>query len=347
MLGSWDIAAPEGEEARRLASELGGPLWIAGGETVLSMVAGMRGDADAAELAAARAEELGLATGGTVTVALAQTGRVLSALGERRHGDAYASARRLFDPADPAYHPVVAPWLIADLAEAALYADRVAEARELLAQVEATMGVRPAVWIDLNLRCARALLAPDETEAQRCFEHALATDLGRWPFQRARLQLLYGEWLHRQRRSADSRAPLRAARDTFDRLGCKSWSERARRELRASGERSRRRVPEGRHQLTAQELQIARLAATGLSNREIGQQLYLSHRTVSTHLYRVFPKLGITSRTTLAAALAPAEREHSRTAVTYTRRASSSSRTRLVRAAANASSVQLSRNRRR
>jgi DNA-binding NarL/FixJ family response regulator len=128
----------------------------------------------------------------------------------------------------------------------------------------------------------------------------------RWPFQRARLQLAYGQWLRRQRRIADSRAVLRSARNTFDALGCAPWSEQARRELRASGERSLRRVPEARDQLTAQELQIAQLAAEGLSNREIGQRLYLSHRTISTHLYRVFPKLGITSRAELSAALAPA-----------------------------------------
>jgi DNA-binding NarL/FixJ family response regulator len=99
---------------------------------------------------------------------------------------------------------------------------------------------------------------------------------------------------------------LRAARDTFDALGCAAWGELARRELRASGERSRPHVPEARDQLTAQELQIARLAADGLSNREIGERLFLSHRTISTHLYRVFPKLGITSRVELNAALAPA-----------------------------------------
>jgi DNA-binding NarL/FixJ family response regulator len=83
-----------------------------------------------------------------------------------------------------------------------------------------------------------------------------------------------------------------------------SWSERARRELRASGESSRRSDPAARYQLTAQELQIAQLAAQGLANREIGQRLYLSHRTISTHLYRMFPKLGITSRAELSAALA-------------------------------------------
>jgi ATP/maltotriose-dependent transcriptional regulator MalT len=304
FLGAWDVAVPAGEEARRLATELGGPLWIAGGETVLSLVAGMRGDAEAAERGAARAEQLGLAAGGKVTVALAQFGRVLSALGESRHDDAYASARRLFDSADPAYHPVVARWLIGDLAEAALHADRVAEARELLAQVEATAGARPAVWIALVLRHARALLA-EPAEAGDRFDDVLASDLTRWPFQRARIQLAYGQWLRRQRRVAESRGVLRTARDTFDALGCAPWSEQARRELRASGERSRRRVPDARDQLTPQELQIATLAAEGLSNREIGQRLYLSHRTISTHLYRVFPKLEITSRGELSSALVP------------------------------------------
>jgi DNA-binding NarL/FixJ family response regulator len=103
---------------------------------------------------------------------------------------------------------------------------------------------------------------------------------------------------------------LRTARDTFDALGSSPWSDQARHELRASGERSRKRVPEARDQLTAQELQIARLAAQGLSNREIGQQLFLSHRTISTHLYRVFPKLGITSRAELTAALTRAVSPH-------------------------------------
>jgi len=131
-----------------------------------------------------------------------------------------------------------------------------------------------------------------------------AADLDHWPFQRAHLLLAHGQWLRRQRRIADSRAPLRAARDTFDALGRVSWSDRARRELRASGESSRRRDPEARDRLTAQELQIAQLAADGLTNREVGQRLYLSHRTIATHLYRVFPKLGITARTELAAALA-------------------------------------------
>jgi DNA-binding CsgD family transcriptional regulator len=151
--------------------------------------------------------------------------------------------------------------------------------------------------------CTRALLAQDDQEAARHFDEALGADLAHWPFQRARLLLAYGQWLRRQRRIAESRAPLRDARDAFDAMGCAAWSDQARRELRASGESSRRRDPAARDQLTAQELQIAQLAAQGLSNREIGQRLYLSHRTIGTHLYRVYPKLGITGRGELRSAL--------------------------------------------
>lgn len=162
-------------------------------------------------------------------------------------------------------------------------------------QVEALAGDRPGSWIATGLGHARALLA-EHPEAEARFQAALSADFARWPFQRARIQLAYGQWLRRRRRIADSRDPLRGARDVFDTLGCQSWGDQARRELRASGESSRRRVPEARDELTAQELQIAQLAAKGLSNREIGQKLFVSPRTVSTHLYRIYPKLGISAR---------------------------------------------------
>jgi DNA-binding NarL/FixJ family response regulator len=103
-----------------------------------------------------------------------------------------------------------------------------------------------------------------------------------------------------------SRAPLREAVEAFDALGLLRYAERARRELRASGERVRSRSRGGWAELSPQELQIAQLAAEGLSNREIGEQLYLSHRTVESHLYRLFPKLGVTSRAQLRGALEPA-----------------------------------------
>jgi DNA-binding NarL/FixJ family response regulator len=89
----------------------------------------------------------------------------------------------------------------------------------------------------------------------------------------------------------------------FDALGATLWSRRARQELRATGERVGRRTPDARDRLTAQELQIAELAAGGLSNREIGERLFLSPRTIGGHLYRIFPKLEITARAQLRDAL--------------------------------------------
>lgn len=98
----------------------------------------------------------------------------------------------------------------------------------------------------------------------------------------------------------ESRTHLRTARESFDALGMAAWGERARRELRGAGETSPNRDPDARERLTPHELSIAQLAAEGLTNREIGQRLYLSHRTIGTHLHRIFPKLGVSSRDDLA-----------------------------------------------
>jgi DNA-binding CsgD family transcriptional regulator len=302
-VADWGVAIPAAEEARRLATELREPQWVAAADTVDSIIAGIRGDQDAAERAAARAERIAVPTGANITVAFAQSGRILAALGAGRHPDAYQAAERLFDPASPAHHPIVACWLIGDFAEAALHTGRISEARGRVKQVEAASGDIPGTCIAVGLLHARALLAQDPEEAAGRFGEALGADLTRWPLQRARLLLAYGQWLRRQRRIADSRAPLRDARDAFDAMGCAAWGDQARRELRASGESSRRRDLAASDQLTAQELQIAQLAAQGLSNRDIAQRLYLSHRTIGTHLYRIFPKLGITSRGELRSAL--------------------------------------------
>ena len=302
-LADWDVAIPAAAEARLLGAELGGPQAVAAADTAVSLIAGMRGDADVAEQAAAQAEDVAAPAGANITVAFAQFGRIAAALGAGRHTEAYSAAERLFDPDDSAYHPVISSWLIGDLAEAALHLDHLEAARARVAQVEAAAGESPGSWIALGLNHARAVLA-DDSEAEEQYEEALSADLARWPFQRARAQLAFGQWLRRRRRIADSRDPLRAARDAFDALGCQAWGDQARSELRASGESSRRRVPEARDQLTGQELQVAQLAASGLSNREIGQKLFVSPRTVSTHLYRIFPKLGISARGELASALA-------------------------------------------
>jgi len=303
QLADWGVAIPAAEEARRLAAELREPQWVAAADTVDSIIAGIRGDQDAAERAAARAERVAVPTGANITIAFAQFGRIFAALGAGRHAEAYQAAERLFDPASPAHHPVIACWLIGDLAEAALRTGRNGEARARVKQVEAASGDIPGTCIAVGLRHARAVLAQAPGQAADRFDEALGAELTHWPLQRARLLLAYGQWLRRQRRIADSRSPLRDARDAFDAMGCAAWGDQARRELRASGESSRRRDLAARDQLTAQELQIAQLAAQGLSNRDIAQRLYLSHRTIGTHLYRIFPKLGITSRGELRSAL--------------------------------------------
>ena len=120
------------------------------------------------------------------------------------------------------------------------------------------------------------------------------------PFDRARTELLYGEWLRRQHRRVDARPHLRSALGTFDQLGVAPWAARARTELRASGETARKRDPSTRDQLTPQELQIARLVSTGKTNPEVAAQLFLSPRTIDYHLRKVFAKLEITSRAELA-----------------------------------------------
>ncbi|HME03971.1 MAG TPA: AAA family ATPase, partial [Solirubrobacteraceae bacterium] len=276
-LGDWETALTAADEARRLADEFADPQWSAAADTVISLVSAMHGDEQQAEQMAARAELVAEPAGANITMAFAQFGKVLAALASGRHDDAYKSAERLFDPNDSAYHPVISSWLIADLAEAASRVDRCEAGRARVHQVRQAVGPQPGTWIALGLGHAEAVLA-DPADAGDRYEQALAADLTRWPFQRARLQLAYGLWLRRQRQVAESRNSLRAARNAFAALGCASWEELARRELRASGERSRRHVPEARDELTAQELQIAQLAAEGLTNREIGQRLFLSHR---------------------------------------------------------------------
>jgi len=123
-------------------------------------------------------------------------------------------------------------------------------------------------------------------------------------FLRARTLYSYGRWLRRHRRNVEARTPLRGSIELFDALGATRWGGRARDELRATGESiGRRRPPDARERLTAQELQIAQLAARGLSNREIAERLFVSHRTIGSHLYHIFPKLGITARAQLRDAL--------------------------------------------
>ena len=300
QLADLGAAIPAAAEARRLAQETRQPLIMATADAVQALLAALRGDEQSACALAAQAEEICVPIGASAVLAATQFARGLAALGAGRPADALEHLRRIQDPADPSHHYAVRCYTVGDLAEAALHSGEVASIGGFLREMETAGRQTTSPSLQAGLRYARALLA-DDAAAPEQFDAALRS--GMWPFQRARVQLAHGEWLHQHRQNAASRAPLRAARETFDALGLVPWSERARQQLRATGESSRPRTPQARDQLTPQELQIVQLAADGMSNREIGQRLYLSHRTVSSHLYRVFPKLGITSRAELPAAL--------------------------------------------
>ena len=301
-LGDLVTALPAAEEAGRLGEETKQPFMHGLARAVQAEIAALRGDYEQAEALAAAAEQVGLAAGARPVLATVQMARGLAALGEGRYADAFADLRRMHDPADPAYQLALRCYAIADLADAAIRADQADSMREIVRELETFALSTSSPALHIGLRYVRAVLAEGD-DMEELFRAALAADLIGWPLERGRVRLAFGEWLRRRRRVAESRPHLRAARETFDALGLIAWSERTRAELRAAGEASPRRGPDARDQLTAHELSIAQLAAEGLTNREIGQRLYLSHRTVSTHLHRIFPKLAVSSRSELASAL--------------------------------------------
>ncbi|WP_435592612.1 AAA family ATPase [Nocardia sp. bgisy118] len=305
-LGDLAAGAQAAAEAADFARETGQPFMHGLATAVQAEIAALRGDYPQAATLASDAERIGLAAGARPVLATVQLARGLAALGEGRYDDAFADLRRTHDPGDPSHSPALRAYFLAELTDAAIRAGQVDALRELLRGVEPAVASTPSPALHIGWRYAHALLATDTAEAH--FTDALAVDLAAWPAERGRLHLSYGEWLRRQRRVVESRTHLRTAREIFDALGFTAWSERARLELRSAGESSPNRDPDARDRLTPHELSIARLAAQGLTNREIGQRLYLSHRTVSTHLHRIFPKLGVSSRTDLAALL-PADED--------------------------------------
>ncbi len=207
-------------------------------------------------------------------------------------------------------HPTRALWAIADRTEAAVRADRVDTIREnVTAADQASRAYRSAFLTSLVGR-SKALIAEADGDAVAVEEHfrgaVRAGELSESPFELARTHLLFGEWLRRERRPVDARPHLKNALTVFDAVGAKMLADRAASEARAAGE-VLPRPDQGSWPavtvLTPQELQVALLAARGMTNKEIADRIYLSHRTVSTHLYKAFPKLGIASRAQLRDAL--------------------------------------------
>jgi DNA-binding NarL/FixJ family response regulator len=199
--------------------------------------------------------------------------------------------------------PWIPRWVLAELVEAAARAETAELACDGLEQLaETTQSCGTDFALGIEARC-RALLSKDAA-AENLYREAInRLSRTRLRPELARAHLVYGEWLRREGRRIDARKQLRAAYDMCVAIGMEAFAERARGELTATGENVRRRSAEVREQLTPQEHQIARLARDGLSNPQIGAQLFLSARTVEWHLSKVFTKLGITSRKELRAAL--------------------------------------------
>jgi DNA-binding CsgD family transcriptional regulator len=303
-LGRWVSAEMLVDESGRLAGEVGQSWWRTGSLIASAALRGLRGETEIAERLVAEAEKTAIPQGLNDLICMIAFARGVTWLGAGRPAVALEHLTRVFDRNDPAFHEAARLMSITYLADAASQSGQRHVAVPILDELQALAQRTPSPTLHAGLMYARPVLAPDDA-AERLYDVALGSDLRHHPFDHARLQLAYGAWLRRRRRVSESRGPLRAARQVFDALGCVPWAERARQELRASGEQSRPRIPGARDQLSPQELQIAQLAADGLTNREIGQRLYLSHRTVGSHLYRIFPKLDITSRAQLAARLDP------------------------------------------
>jgi DNA-binding CsgD family transcriptional regulator len=216
------------------------------------------------------------------------------------YGEALAAARRACEHEDV----IAYGWALVELIEAGVRGGQPEEAAAALARLSERTRASGTEWaLGTEARC-RALLSDDESLYQESVERLARS---RAAVELARSRLLYGEWLRRENRRADAREQLRAAHEMFSRMGAEAFAERARRELSATGETVRKRTVETLDELTTQEAQVARLAAQGHTNPEIGAQLFISPRTVEYHLHKVFPKLGISSRKELRRALPGAE----------------------------------------
>ena len=220
--------------------------------------------------------------------------------GLARYEEAVASARQATSSTCEVF---VTAWALPELVEAAARAGDAELAREALERLaETTRPCGTNVALGIEARC-RALLS-NGAAADDLYRQAIERFSGtRLRPELARAHLLYGEWLRREGRRVDARERLRAAHDLFTAIGMEAFAERTGRELAATGEKVRKRSPDTREELTPQEEQIARLARDGMSNPEIGAQLFVSARTVEWHLRNVFAKLRITSRRQLRTAL--------------------------------------------
>ena len=254
-----------------------------------ALVAALRGEASPAAGLIAKLRAATMFPGMRFVTAMAQQVDGLLALFDGQASRAYAILAAVFDPAGPHYHSSIRRLIAPDLADAAVAAGVAAEARDLLIDLPALARQLPSDMMTTAYAYASAVLAPDRV-ADQLFADSLAALPAGARLARARLSLQHGRRLRQQGR--DARALLRTARDEFDLIGARPWAEMARAELRAAGEVSSRPRASMSSQLSAQQVQIATLAARGLSNEEIAERLFISRHTVSAHLSQIRVRSG-------------------------------------------------------
>jgi DNA-binding CsgD family transcriptional regulator/RecA/RadA recombinase len=296
--GRWDEALDVAAEAASMAEGNLMDLVAASADAITATVLALRADSGAARRHAARAlATVDQAECGLVVVR-ARRALGLAALADGSYLQAFTQLRGLFGEDGAPLHNYASYLGVADLAAAAVRADRRREGGDVITRALDRLDGGTSARLEQLFARARGILArPDEAEAH--FSKALADPAGdQWPFERAQLRLDYAEWLRRRRRINDAKPVLTEALATFRRLGARSWAHRAQAELRAAGVTlaGAGGEPDAFGELTPQQRQIVRLASDGLTDREIGDRLFLSPRTVSSHLYRSYPKLGVASR---------------------------------------------------
>jgi DNA-binding CsgD family transcriptional regulator len=303
-IGHWEEAQQLADEGVELCEKHGYRLLGWPGRLTQALLAAARGDDETVE--ALTVEMSGWAAPRRVRTveAYACHVRALAALGRGDFEEAYEQASAVSPPGVLASDVPHALRVMMELVDSAVRTNRHDEA---LAHVRA-MGAANVAALSAHLAllvAGSAAIAAGEDRVVELFEQALALPEGeRWPFDRARIQLAYGERLRRARATTESRRHLTAALSTFERLGARPWVTRAGKELQATGLTKLRGTGFGPASLTPQEREVAVLAAAGLSNKQIAERLFLSHRTVGSHLRQVFPKLGVNSRAALRDALA-------------------------------------------
>ena len=297
LAGRLDVAA-EAAEGLTLAREAGLPNAASTHLAMLAWFAAQRGDEGECRGSAAAAIDLARPSGGAFANAIAEWGVGLLELSRRRAGEAVACLMSVGSDRPGEGHPYFGLLSAPDLVEACMLAGSEDDAGAAAAAFDGFARPGAPTWaMALSARC-RALLSDDGTAG---FVEALRLHAqGDRPLDRARTELLFGECLGRQGRRAASRDQLRAALATFEQLGATGWADRARAALLAGGEAAARGDSSSLSRLTSQELQIARLVAQGLSNREVAARLFLSPRTIEAQLRNIFASLRIVSRVELA-----------------------------------------------